>query len=46
LLREWVDEAHATPQDLDGLAVADEQAWLSERREFLSATAKAGEDRA
>ena len=37
----------ATPQDLDALAVPDEQAWLSERRHFLSAPAKAGEgDRA
>ncbi len=35
LLREWVDDARATPQDLDALAVADEQAWLSERQEYL-----------
>jgi hypothetical protein len=42
-----VDEPRATPQDLDALAVPDEQAWLSERRSFLSAPAKAGEpDRA
>ena len=32
LLREWVDDAAATPQDLDALAVPDEQAWLSERQ--------------
>ena len=32
LLREWVDDARATPQDLDALAVPDEQAWVSERR--------------
>ena len=32
LLREWVDDAHATPQDLDALAIPDEQAWLSERQ--------------
>jgi hypothetical protein len=31
LLREWVDDARATPQDLDALAVPDERAWLSER---------------
>ena len=32
LLREWVDDAAATPQDLDALAVPDEQAWVSERQ--------------
>src|SRR5262249_17749134 len=31
LLREWVDDAAATPQDLDALAIKDEQAWLGER---------------
>jgi uncharacterized protein YbbC (DUF1343 family) len=35
LLREWVDDPTATPQDLDALAVPDEQAWLAERREYL-----------
>ncbi|MBI3704336.1 MAG: DUF1343 domain-containing protein [Rhizobiales bacterium] len=35
LLREWVDDAAATPHDLDALAVADEQAWLSERQAYL-----------
>jgi len=35
LLRGWVDDAAATPQDLDALATADEQAWLSERQEHL-----------
>ena len=35
LLREWVDDARATPQDLDALAIADEQAWLSERQGHL-----------
>ena len=35
LLREWVDDAAATPQDLDALAVPDEQAWLNERRGHL-----------
>ena len=32
LLREWVDDAVATPQDLDALAVPDEEAWLGERQ--------------
>jgi uncharacterized protein YbbC (DUF1343 family) len=35
LLREWVDDASATPQDLDALAMSDEQAWLNERQELL-----------
>ena len=35
LLREWVDDASATPQDLDVLALPDEQAWLSERQQHL-----------
>ena len=35
LLRQWVDDPSATPQDLEVLASKDEQAWLSERREFL-----------
>jgi len=35
LLREWVDDARAMPQDLDALAMADEEAWLSERRGLL-----------
>jgi uncharacterized protein YbbC (DUF1343 family) len=35
LLREWVDDAHATPADLDALAVPDERAWVSEREEVL-----------
>jgi hypothetical protein len=35
LLREWVDEASATPQDLDAFARADEEAWSSEREEVL-----------
>jgi hypothetical protein len=35
LLREWVDDASATPQDLDTLAMSDEQAWLNERQEVL-----------
>jgi uncharacterized protein YbbC (DUF1343 family) len=35
LLRQWVDDAAASPQDLDALTTPDEQAWLVERRAFL-----------
>ena len=35
LLREWVDDVSAKPQDLDVLALADEQAWLDERQQYL-----------
>jgi uncharacterized protein YbbC (DUF1343 family) len=35
LLREWVDDARATPHDLDALAIPDEQSWLGERRAVL-----------
>lgn len=35
LLREWVDDAVAEPQDLDKLTQPDEQAWLSERQSFI-----------
>ncbi|WP_153146842.1 exo-beta-N-acetylmuramidase NamZ domain-containing protein [Dechloromonas sp. H13] len=35
LLREWVDDAAATPAELDILAQADEAAWSAARREFL-----------
>ncbi|MEZ6023518.1 MAG: DUF1343 domain-containing protein [Hyphomonadaceae bacterium] len=35
LLREWVDDANATPADLDALTVPDEQAWASERAKYL-----------
>ncbi len=34
-LREWVDDAAATPQDLDVAASADEHAWEHERHEYL-----------
>ncbi len=34
-LREWVDEPASTPDDLDGPAKRDEQAWLETRRLFL-----------
>src|SRR5450755_3254884 len=35
LLREWVDNASAMPQDLDVLALVDEQAWSGERQRYL-----------
>lgn len=35
LLREWVDDAAATPADLDTLATADETAWAAEREDVL-----------
>ena len=35
LLREWVDDAAATPTDLDVITVPDEQAWEEERRPCL-----------
>src|SRR3954469_14407866 len=34
LLREWVDDK-AAPDDLEALALRDEQAWRDERREYL-----------
>jgi uncharacterized protein YbbC (DUF1343 family) len=35
LLRRWVDDAAATPADLDALARADESRWEAERRALL-----------
>jgi uncharacterized protein YbbC (DUF1343 family) len=35
LLREWVDDAGATPADLDALAEPDEAAWREEREAVL-----------
>jgi len=35
LLREWVDDAAATPADLDALTTPDERAWEEERQPFL-----------
>lgn len=35
ILREWVDDAHASVAALEALACHDEQAWLEERRPFL-----------
>jgi len=34
-LREWVDDAAATPRDLDALAEPDEEAWAEERQAYL-----------
>ena len=34
-LRLWVDDAAATPVDLDAVALPDEQAWVEERRPYL-----------
>ena len=34
-LREWVDDASATPTDLDAITEPDERAWVEERRPFL-----------
>jgi uncharacterized protein YbbC (DUF1343 family) len=34
-LRQWVDDAAATPGDLDTLTAPDEAAWEDERRAFL-----------
>jgi hypothetical protein len=35
LLRQWVDDRSATPQDLDKLTLVDEKAWFTERQPFL-----------
>ncbi|MBI3799216.1 MAG: DUF1343 domain-containing protein [Deltaproteobacteria bacterium] len=35
LLRQWVDDPHATPADLDNLTVPDETSWLDEREAVL-----------
>jgi len=35
LLREWVDDPAARPEDLDALASADEQAWFEESKPLL-----------
>jgi hypothetical protein len=35
LLREWVDDPHAAPADLETIAAADEEAWCAEREPFL-----------
>ena len=35
LLREWVDNPNAAPQDLDALTSPDEKSWQAERKPFL-----------
>jgi uncharacterized protein YbbC (DUF1343 family) len=35
LLRQWVDDSAATPDDLDAMALPDERAWEEERRAHL-----------
>jgi len=35
LLRTWVDDTEAAPEDLDALALPDEAAWRAQRREVL-----------
>ncbi|MBS1158986.1 MAG: hypothetical protein H6R15_1405 [Proteobacteria bacterium] len=35
LLREWVDDRQASPDQLDALTTADEQAWSEQRAPFL-----------
>jgi uncharacterized protein YbbC (DUF1343 family) len=35
LLREWVDDASAAPDDLDAITLPDEKAWAEERNPFL-----------
>jgi uncharacterized protein YbbC (DUF1343 family) len=35
LLREWVDDSAATPEDLEALTQPDEQSWLEEREALL-----------
>jgi uncharacterized protein YbbC (DUF1343 family) len=35
LLRQWVDDAHAAPADLDAVTAPDEAAWRTEREPFL-----------
>jgi len=35
LLRQWIDDAEATPADLASLALADEQSWHEERAAML-----------
>jgi uncharacterized protein YbbC (DUF1343 family) len=35
LLREWVDDANATPGDLDALTVPDETAWIKARAPYI-----------
>jgi uncharacterized protein YbbC (DUF1343 family) len=34
-LRQWIEDAAATPADLDAIALPEEQAWREQRRGFL-----------
>ena len=34
LLREWVDDVNAKPEDLDALASVDEKRWIAEIEKF------------
>ena len=40
ILRQWVDDPEAHPADLDRMAVADEDSWLSESASFRMYPAK------
>lgn len=35
LLRQWVDDPEATPDDLDAIAAADEAAWIAEQEAVM-----------
>jgi uncharacterized protein YbbC (DUF1343 family) len=35
LLREWIDDASATPADLEALAADDERTWREEREDLV-----------
>ena len=35
LLRQWVDDPEATPDDLDAIATADEAAWIAEQEAVM-----------
>ena len=35
LLRQWVDDVEASPDDLDLLAAADESDWMAKRQPHL-----------
>jgi uncharacterized protein YbbC (DUF1343 family) len=35
LLRQWVDDTTATPNDLDAVTTPDEQSWGAERQAFI-----------
>ena len=35
LLRQWVDDSEATPEDLEALARVDEAAWIAEQKAVM-----------